>query len=91
MNIDITETDTIIAPSVYSQAFKLKKSAEVSLALSPAENMVSLLNFKEYEALGVSRERDSSKIKSSRRNPLPRGQFLSFHRPPMKWYNISSS
>ena len=59
------------------------------MALPPAENMVSLLNFKEYEVLGVSREHDSSKIKSSRRNPLPRGQFLSFHRPPMKWYNIS--
>ena len=60
------------------------------MALPPAENMVSLWNFKEYEALGVSREHDSLKTKSSRRNnPLPRGQFLGFDRPPMKWYNIS--
>ena len=40
LDIDITETDTIIAPSVFSQASKLKKSAEVSLALPPSENMV---------------------------------------------------
>ena len=89
LDIDITETDTIIAPSVFSQASKLKKSAEVSLALPHAENMVSLRNFKEYEALGVSKEHDSLKTKSSRRNPLPRGQFLNFDRSPMKWYNIS--
>ena len=88
-DIDITETDTIIAPSVFSQASKLKKSAEVSLALPPAENTVSLWNFKEYEASDVSKEHDSLKTKSSRRNPLPRGQFLSFDIPPMKWYNIS--
>ena len=42
LDIAITETDTIIATSVFSQASKLKKSAEVSLALPPAENMVSL-------------------------------------------------
>ena len=89
LDIAITETDTIIAPSVFSQASKLKKSAEVSLALPPAENMVSLWNFKEYEASGVSKAHDSLKTKSSRRNPLPKGQFLSFDRPPMKWYNIS--
>ena len=85
----ITETDSIIAPSVFSQASKLKKSAEVSWTLHPAENMVSLWNFKEYEALGFSKEHDSLKTKSSRRSPLHRGQFLSFDRPPMKWYNIS--
>ena len=45
LDIDITETDTIIAPSVFSQASKLKKSAEVSLALPPAENMVSFVEF----------------------------------------------
>ena len=89
LDIAITEIDAIIAPSVFSQASKLKKSAEVSLALPPAENMVSLWNFKEYEASGVSKEHDSLKTKSSRRNPLPKGQFLSFDRPPMKWYNIS--
>ena len=89
LDIAITETDTIIAPSVFSQASKLKKSAEVSLALPPAENMCSLWDFKEYEASGVSKEHDSLKTKSSRRNPLPRGQFLNFERLPMKWYNIS--
>ena len=89
LDIDITETDTIIAPSVFSQASKLKKSTEVSLVLPPAENMVSLWNFKEYEASGVTREHDSLKTKSSRRNSLPRGQFWGFDRPPMKWYNIS--
>ena len=89
LDIAITETDTIIAPSVFSQASKLKKSAEVSLVLPPAEKMVSLWNFKEYEASGVSKEHDSLKTKSSRRNPLPKGLFLSFDRPPMKWYNIS--
>ena len=52
LDIDITETDIIISP-VFSQASKLKKSAEVSLALPPAENMVSLLNFKEYMKLRV--------------------------------------
>ena len=76
LDIAITETDTIIAPSVFSQASKLKKSAEVSLALPPAENMCSLWDFQEYEASGVSKEHDSLKTKSSRRNPLPRGQFL---------------
>ena len=84
-----TETDTIIAPSVFSQGSKLNKYAEVSLALPPAEDMVSLWNFKEYEASSVSKEHDSLKTKSSRRNPLPKGQFLSFDRSPMKWYNIS--
>ena len=59
LDIDITKTDTIIAPSMFSQASKLKKSAEVSLALPPTENMVSLWNFKEYEASGVSKEHDS--------------------------------
>ena len=55
LDIDI---DSIIASSVFSQVSKLKKSAEVLLALPPAENMVSLWNFKEYEVLGVSREHD---------------------------------
>ena len=83
LDIDITETDTIIARSVFSQASKLKKSVEVTLAFLLLK-MVSLWNFKEYEASGVSREHDSLKTKSSRRNPLPRGQFLGFDRPPMK-------
>ena len=56
---------------MFSQASKLKKSAEVSLVLLPAENMVSLWNLKEYEASGVFREHDSLKTKSSRKNPLP--------------------
>ena len=51
LDIAITETDTIIAPSVFSQASKLKKSAEVSLALPPAESMCSLWDFKEFANL----------------------------------------
>ena len=61
---------------MFSQASKLKISAEVSLALYPAENMVSLWNFKEYEASDISREHYSLKTKSSRRNPLPKGHFF---------------
>ena len=61
---------------MFSQVSKLKKSAEVYLALPPAENMVSLWNIKEYEASSISGEHDSLKTKSSRRNPLPRDQFL---------------
>ena len=44
----------MIAPSVFSQAHKFKKSAQASLALPPVENMVNIWDFKEYEASGVS-------------------------------------
>ena len=89
LDIDITDTDAIIAPSVFSQAHKIKKSAQVSLALPPAENMVNLWDFKEYEASGISKGQDNMKNKSSRKNPLARGQFLNFDRPNMKWYNMT--
>ena len=69
LDIDITDTDAIIAPSVFSQAHKIKKSAQVSLALPPAENMVNLWDFKEYEASGISKGQDNMKNKSSRKNP----------------------
>ena len=42
LDIDITDTDAMIAPSVFSQAHKIKTSAQASLALPPAENMVNL-------------------------------------------------
>ena len=89
LDIDITDTDVIIAPSVFSQAHKIKKSAQVSLALPPAENMVNLWDFKEYEASGISKGQDNMKNKSSRKNPLARGQFFNFDRPNMKWYNMT--
>ena len=78
---DITDTDAIIAPSVFSQAHKIKKSAQASLALPPAENMVNLWDFKEYEPSGISKDQDHMRNKSSRKNPLARGQFLNFDRP----------
>ena len=75
LDIDITDTDAIIAPSVFSQAHKIKKSAQASLALPPAENMVNLWDFKEYEASGISKDQDHMTNKSSRKNPLARGHF----------------
>ena len=69
------------APSVFSQAHKIKKAAQASLALPPAENMVNLWDFKEYEASGISKDQEQMKNKSSRKNPLARGQFLNFDRP----------
>ena len=89
LDIDITDTDAIIAPSVFSQAHKIKKSAQASLALPPAENMVNLWDFKKYEASGISKDQDHMKNKSSRKNPLARGHFLNFDRPNMKWYNMT--
>ena len=89
LDIDITDTDAIIAPSVFSQAHKIKKSAQASLALPPAENMVNLWDFKEYEASGISKDQDHKRNKSSRKNPLARGQFLNFDRPTLKWYNMT--
>ena len=47
LDIDITDTDAIIAPTVFSQAHTIKKSAQASLALPPADNMVNLWDFKE--------------------------------------------
>ena len=89
LDIDITDTDAMIAPSVFSQAHKIKKSAQASLALPPAENMVNLWDFKEYEASGISKDQEQMKNKSSRKNPLARGHFLNFERPNMKWYNMT--
>ena len=65
LDIDITDTDAMIAPSVFSQAHKIKKSAQASLALPPAENMVNLWDFKEYEASGVSKDQEQMKNKST--------------------------
>ena len=65
----------MIAPSVFSQAHEIKKSAQASLALPPAENMVNLWDFKEYEASGVSKDQEQMKNKSSRKNPLAGGHF----------------
>ena len=48
----------MIAPSVFSQAHKIKKSAQASLALPPAENMVNRWDFKEYEASGISKDQE---------------------------------
>ena len=89
LDIDITDTDAMIAPSAFSQAHKIKKSAQASLALPPAENMVNLWDFKEYEASGISKDQEQMKNKSSRKNPLARGHFLNFDRPNMKWYNMT--
>ena len=89
LDIDITYTDAIIAPSVFSQAHKIKKSAPASLAFPPAENMVNLWDFKEYEASRVSKDQEQMKNKSRRKNPLARGHFLNFDRPNMKWYNMT--
>ena len=89
LDIDITESHDMIAPSVFSQTSKFKKSAQMSLALPPAENMVKLWDFKEFEASGISKEVEGSASKGARKNPLGRGQFLSFDRPNMRWYNMA--
>ena len=52
LDIDITDTDAMIAPSVFSQAHKIKKSAQASLALPPAENMVNLWDLRSMKLLG---------------------------------------
>ena len=39
LDINIMDTDTMRAPSVFSQAHKIKKSTQASLALPPAENI----------------------------------------------------
>ena len=79
----------MIAPSVFSQAHKIKKSAQASLALPPAENVVNLWDVTEYEASGISKDQEQMKNKSSRKNPQARGHFFNFDRPNMKWYNMT--
>ena len=89
LNVDITDRDAVIAPSVFSQAHKIKKSAQASLTLLPTENMVNLLDFKEYEASRVSKDQEQMMNKSYRKNPLARGHFLNIDRTNMKWYNMT--
>ena len=63
----------------------MKKSAQQSMALPPAQPLVDLWRYKEFSALGSNEVDDND----PHHPPLSKGQFLNFPKQQMKFYQVS--
>ena len=70
---------------VFSGRDQVKKSAQQSMALPPAQPLVDLWRYKEFSALGSNNVDDND----PHHPPLSKGQFLSFPKPQMRFYQVS--
>ena len=77
--------ECFVPPSVFSGRDQVKKSAQQSMALPPAQPLVELWKYKEFSALGSSNVDDND----PHHPPLSKGQFLSFPKPQMRFYQVS--
>ena len=85
LDLEVKDVECFVPPSVFSGRDQVKKSAQQSMALPPAQPLVELWKFKEFSALGSSNVDDND----PHHPPLSKGQFLSFPKPQMRFYQVS--
>ena len=85
LDLQVSEVDSLVPPSVFSGRDQVKKSVQQSMALPPAQPLVELWKFKEFSALGSNDADDND----PHHPPMSEGQFLNFPKPQMKFYQVS--
>ena len=85
LDLEVKDVECFVPPSVFSGRDQVKKSAQQSMALPPAQPLVELWKYKEFSALGSSNVDDND----PHHPPLSKGQFLSFPKPQMRFYQVS--
>ena len=85
LDLQVSEVDSLVPPSVFSGRDQVKKSVQQSMALPPAQPLVDLWKFKEFSALGSADVDDND----PHHPPMSKGQFLNFPKPQMKFYQVS--
>ena len=85
LDLQVSEVDSLVPPSVFSGRDQVKKSVQQSMALPPAQPLVELWKFKEFSALGSNDVDDND----PHYPPMSKGQFLNFPKPQMKFYQVS--
>ena len=86
LDLQVKDVECFVPPSVFSGRDQVKKvCATVHMALPPAQPLVELWRFKEFSALGSNEVDDNDP-----HHPLlSKGQFLTFPKPQMKFYQVS--
>ena len=85
LDLEVKDVECFVPPSVFSGRDQVKKSAQQSMALPPAQPLVELWRYKEFSALGSNNGDDND----PHHPPLSKGQFLSFPKPQMRFYQVS--
>ena len=85
LDLEVKDVECFVAPSVFSGRDQVKKSAQQSMALPPAQPLVELWRYKEFSALGSNNVDDND----PHHPPLSKGQFLPFPKPQMRFYQVS--
>ena len=85
LDLQVSEVDSLVPPSVFSGRDQVKKSVQQSMALPPAQPLVELWKFKEFSAFGSNDVDDND----PHHPPMSKGQFLNFPKPQMKFYQMS--
>ena len=85
LDLEVKDVECFVPPSVFSGRDQVKKSAQQSMALPPAQPLVELWRYKEFSALGSNNVDDND----PHHPPLSKGQFLSFPKPQMRFYQVS--
>ena len=85
LDLQVSEVDSLVPPSVVSGRDQVKKSAQQSMALPPAQPLVELWKYKEFSTWGSTDVDDNDPDHP----PMSKGQFLNFPKPHMKFYQVS--
>ena len=84
LDLEVKDVECFVPP-VFSGRDQVKKSVQQSMALPPAQPLVELWKYKEFSALGSNSVDDND----PHHPPLSKGQFLSFPKPQMRFYQVS--
>ena len=84
LDLEVSDVECLVPPSVFSGRDQVKRSVQQSMALPPAQPLVELWKYKEFTALGSNDVDDNDPHHPS----MSKGQFLSFPKPQMKFYQV---
>ena len=85
LDLQVSDVECLVPPSVFSGIDQVKKSVQQSMALPPAQPLVDLWKYKEFSALGNNSVDDND----PHHPPMSKGHFLNFPKPQMKFYQVS--
>ena len=74
LDLQVSDVECLVPPSVFSGRDQVKKSVQQSMALPPAQPLVDLWKYKEFSALGSNSVDDND----PHHPPMSKGHFFNF-------------
>ena len=84
LDLEVNDVECLVPP-VFSGRDQVKRSVQQSMALPPAQPLVELWKYNEFTDLRSNDVDDND----PHHPPMSKGQFLSFPKPQMKYYQVS--